>query len=308
MSDTLASDAIARIIVALILLIVGIVTGRKRVANNLSKAISRLLLWFSIPFILLYKVYTVDLTTALKYTMLVMVSALGSLITAAVVVPRLLRSLPAPSIGAAILAAGIHNSAFLPIPLMLILYGDAGPAALYSAILNVIIVIVVPVIVGMYSEKVVEGSTARRIVNSLARFPPFYALLVGILLRVLWPSETLYTLLEVAGRAAAESTLSSFYLVGATLALAGLAVERPVLVVAAWRLLVEPLLTIAASIILGLEGIWLAGALIEACMPPATMNIVFAISYGLDEKLVARAIGFTMPLSIIATILVRLIV
>ncbi|HIQ24191.1 MAG TPA: hypothetical protein EYH50_03995 [Pyrodictium delaneyi] len=300
----------ARVVTAAVLFAIGLYTGYSEDAGRLSKAISRLLLWFSLPFILLHKVYTVDPATAIKYTMLVVVSVVGSLVTAVVGIPRLLRELPASGIGAAILAAGIHNSAFLPIPLMLILYGDAGPAALYSAIVNIISVIAVPIVVGMYSEKETEEDTVKRITRSLSRFPPFYALVAGIALRTLLPSDCgpVYALLEILGRMAAELTISSFYLVGAVLAVSGLAVDRPTLVIAAWRLIVEPLLAVGASIALGLEGVWLAGALIEACMPPATMNIVFAITYGLDEKLVARAIGFTMPLSIVVAVLIRLFV
>lgn len=301
--------AIARVVAAAALFTLGFYTGRSKGAKRLSKLVSRLLLWFSIPAIILYKVYTVDPATAAKYSILVVISAVGSITTAAVGIPRLLRGLPASSIGAAVLAAGIHNSAFLPIPLMLILHGDAGPAALYSAIINMVIVLVVPVIVGVYSETAGKGNIARRVASSIARFPPFYALVAGVMLRTLLAgNNTLVSVLGHVGRVAAESTLTSFCLVGAVLATAGLAVDKPTLVIAVWRLLVEPLLAIAVSIALGLEGIWLAGALIEACMPPATMNIVFAITYGLDEKLVARAIGFTMPLSIVVSLLIRLFV
>ena len=71
----------------------------------------------------------------------------------------------------------------------------------------------------------------------------------------------LVSILGHVGRVAAESTLTSFYPVGAVLATAGLAVDRPTLVITVWRLLVESLPAIAASIALGLEGVWLAGPL-----------------------------------------------
>ncbi|KSW11830.1 hypothetical protein CF15_03245 [Pyrodictium occultum] len=299
----------ARALVAVGLLAAGLLAGRSRAASTASRAISLMLLWFSVPFIVLYKIYTVDLVVAGKYALLVPASVLGALASAYLLIPRLLRGLPSKVVGAAVLAAGFHNAGFLPIPLMLILYDDAGPAALYSTLVNIIAAVAVPLVAGAYSPVGEAGSTAGKLAASLARFPPFYALVAGTLLYLLagghpWLAEAL----GILGHVAAESTLSSFFLVGSVLAYAGIGFEKPVLAVLAWRLGVEPAIALAASTLLGLQGVWLAGALIEAFMPPATMNLVYAALYGLDETLVAKAIGLTLPFSIAAAVLIRLLV
>jgi len=277
----------------------GLLSSGRPWSRRASDAIADMLFYLAVPALVFYKVYSVALDVLAEFSLVVVVSVLGALGTAALAVPRLLRGYPRETVGAAVLAAGIHNAAFLPIPLMTLLYGDAGPAALYSAVVNLITAVVVPVVVGIYSPRA-RGSAARRVAATLATYPPVYAIAAAALARgpgLPAAAEHVAHALYVAG---SWATLASFYLVGETLAKAGLRVDKPVAVVAAWRLVVEPAIAVAAVSLAGLTGLWRAAALLEAPMPPATMNIVVSMVYGLDAGLVARAIGFVTPVSLAA--------
>ncbi len=295
--------------VAAVLLAAGVFSARSPASRKVSKAIASLLFYISVPLIVSYKVYSVPLVTLVDYAVVVTASVLTAFVSAALLVPRLLRDAPPETVGAAILAAGIHNSAFLPIPLMLLLYGDAGPAALYSAIMNIIIAVVTPLVLGYYSP-IYRGSgrsTLVSVLHSLATYPPLYALAVGLLLRALQLPPSTVDAWRMGFTVGSYSTLLSFFLVGEVVARAGLRLDRGVAVVAAWRLLVEPAATAVAVDVAGLEGIWRHGALIESVMPAATMNLVVAMMYGLDYGLVARSIGLITPMSVAAAVAVRLL-
>ncbi|NOZ89384.1 MAG: hypothetical protein GXO15_05605, partial [Crenarchaeota archaeon] len=280
----------ARAAAAVALFLAGLAAGGR---GRLEQLVSRYLLYVAVPLIVFYKVLTAELGIVAAYGLLVGWSMGGSLLLAAVLVPRLLRGAPRETVGAAVLAAGIHNAGFLPIPLVLLFYGDAGPPALYSTMANLYMAWAMPLVAGAYSPRTRGGLGGA--VRGLLGYPPFYALAAAALLRLGsgTPSGLPLAVLGPVYRAAAESTLASFLLVGSVLGRAGLSLDRAVAVVAAWRLAVEPALTVGllAAADLGLEGVWLATALIEAFMPPATMNLVVALEYGLDYALVARAIG-----------------
>jgi len=304
-----ASSSFFSAAVAGLLVLLGVLSSGRSFSRKVSKAIASLLFYVSVPLIVSYKVYSVELATLASYAAVVAASVLTAFASAAVFVPRLLRGAPPETVGAAVLAAGIHNSAFLPIPLMLLLYGDAGPAALYSAIMNLIIAVVTPIVLGYYSP-VYRGrgrGTAISILHSLATYPPLYALAAGLALRMVELPAWAVSAWEHAFTAGSYSTLLSFFLVGEVVARAGLRLDRGVAVVAFWRLVVEPAAATVAVEAAGLRGVWRAGALIEAVMPPATMNLVVAMMYRLDYGLVARSIGVVTPLSIGAAVLLRLV-
>ena len=101
-------------------------------------------------------------------------------------IPRMLKGYPGRVVGAAVLAAGIHNAGFLPIPLMLILYGDAGPAALYATLSSSYAAVTVPIIIGGFAQ---GKRSTMHIARSVITYPPFIALLLGVSLRLLGSSN-----------------------------------------------------------------------------------------------------------------------
>lgn len=98
---------------------------------------------------------------------------------------------------------------------------------------------------------------------------------------------------------ASEMTMLSFYLVGTSIGLAWPPkIDSAVCFVAAWRLLVSPLIHACLAMLFGLSGWLLKCALIESFMPPATMNLVFSEYYRLETGVVASSIALVTPLSL----------
>ena len=287
----------------------GLIASGRRWARRAGDLIAAILFYIAVPLIASYKVYSVPLETIAEYSVVVAASVLSAFGSAAVLIPRLLRGAPKETIGAAVLAAGIHNSAFLPIPLMLLLYGDGGPAALYSAIMNIIMAVATPLVLGVYSPVYrSEGkSVAASIARSIATYPPVYAIAAGAALRHAALPSLAVDAWRVGYEAGSYLTLLSFFLIGEVIARTGIRPDRGVGVVAFWRLVVEPAAATAAVTAVGLEGVWRAGAIIESFMPPATMNLVMAMLYKLDSGLVARSIGLITPISITLAVVYRLL-
>jgi predicted permease len=302
-------EQVMRPFAALFVFFLGFILGSTREGRRVSNIIAKLLLYLFIPAIIIYKVASTQLGIIVQYAVLVTAVFWLTLGSAAILVPRILREYSEKTIGAAILAAGIHNSGFLPIPLMLMLYGDAGPAALYSTIASIHTSIIVPIIVGLYRAKKrnEEGSVARIVLRSIIAYPPFIALLTGLASREFMttcPDRVVSTLPSLYA-ISAEATLISFYLVGAALRQSGLGLDKPVLLITLWRLIVEPIITLIVilSVNPAIGELWIRGLIIESFMPPATMNIVVAVIYGLDYKVVAKSIGISTPFSIALALL-----
>jgi predicted permease len=107
---------------------------------------------------------------------------------------------------------------------------------------------------------------------------------------------------------AAELTLLSFYIVGAGIASlwpARLGVAESLVLM--WRHAVSPALHLLLSMLLGLSGWGFWSVMVEAVMPPATMNIVIAKYYRLDESLVASTIALSTPLGLLEAIIPLLV-
>ena len=294
----------ARILAASVLFLLGFLLGSRRAGASAASLLSKLLLYLVIPAIIIYKTMYSSVNIVASYAVLVTAIFFATVGSAYTLIPRILGEYPGQVIGAAVLAAGIHNAGFLPIPLMLILYGDAGPAALYATLSSSYAAIVVPIIISRFAQE--KGDT-RRVARSVLTYPPFIALLLGVSLRLVGGQGMLSaSTMNYAYVLSANATLLSFYLVGASLRQSGVGLDKPVTVIALWRLAVEPTIALTTLALLGssIKGLWRQGIVLESFMPPATMNIVVSMIYGLDYKTVAKSIGLVTPISItIATIL-----
>ncbi len=86
--------------------------------------------------------------------------------------------------------------------------------------------------------------------------------------------------------------------------------RREVLAVLAWRLAASPSIHLALipALLRGAPAAWVAGALIESVTPPATMNVMYARMYGLDEEVVALSIAYSTPASIAAAAVIKALI
>jgi len=293
----------ARAVAAVVLTVAGLAVGGRGFARVVSRAITLLLLYFSLPILTWY---TVGIALP-RFSKLVDVVVAGfTYMAVALVVVTLLASFVGRRLGwscrvetAATLASVFQNALFLPLPIMLLLGGTVEPVVAYGISFNTFVGVAVPLVASRCG--VASKSGVSRFLRVLLTFPPFYGLLAGLAtMPVSWQLYAVggyaVTLLKIV---ASEVTILSFYLVGASIALAWPPrIDSAVGFITVWRLAVSPIIHVGIAMLLGLDGLLLVCVLVESFMPPATMNLVFSEYYRLETSVVASSIAFITPLSL----------
>jgi len=266
--------------------------------------LSKFLLFIAIPYLILYGTLFTNLT---KVSTMIFVATSYTLIASIacfILYSKVLRY-GREVAGSLIYSSALLNAGFLPIPLVTMLYGDPSPAAIYNAAYNIVASVTVPVIGSLLR---VEGGSPRavEVLKGVITFPPATALIIALVLKAFLGSceapAVLISVKDVLGIV----VLSSFAIVGYSILGVGKAVlSRLLLWVFAWRLLISPLIHAVLSAAAGLSGVWLATALIESLMPPATMNLVYAKVYGFRVDIIAVSIALITPISLAASAALR---
>ena len=147
------------------------------------------------------------------------------------------------------------------------------------------------------------------ILKGVVTFPPAAALIAALALKSFLGSCEVPAVLVSIKDVLGVVVLSSFAIVGySVLGVGGAVLNKLLLWVLAWRLLISPLIHALLSAAAGLSGAWLATALIESIMPPATMNLVYARVYGFRVDIIAASIAVVTPISLAASVALRVII
>jgi len=299
----LGVEAVVRAVVAIVLVVAGLASSGRVFAQLLSKAITFLLLYFSLPILTWYTV-GIALPRFSRLADIVVVGFTYTVLALAIV--AFLAQVVGRRLGwscrveaAAMLASVFQNALFLPLPIVLLLGGVVELVVAYGISFNVVTGVAVPFIAGRCG--VAGKSSVSMVFRRLLAFPPFYGLLAGLATMPLsWQVWSVCGhVVALLKSVASEMTMLSFYLVGTSIGLAWPPkIDSAVCFVAAWRLLVSPLIHACLAMLFGLSGWLLKCALIESFMPPATMNLVFSEYYRLETGVVASSIALVTPLSL----------
>lgn len=275
-----------------------VVAGARRPVDALSK----ILLWFSIPYTVVYSVLTSDLESV-ALTASVASVAVGTAFPLAYAVFARVMRLDPRSAGSAVLASALGNTAFLPIPLMLAALGDASPAGIYSSIQSLVASIAVPLTAGYLLR---SGSESSSVLSSILRFPPAVALIASSALRLVsGPMTWLPNVLAPLTTANSYLMLLSMAVVGASFhGIGTLRPSRTAVAIMAFRAAYFPTLHAIALAALPLSGVWFWGLVIEAVTPPATMSIIYSWHYGFRTDDAAVAVVYLTPATIAIAALV----
>ncbi len=197
-------------------------------------------------------------------------------------------------LGSVILASSFPNSAFLPYPLMIALYGELLPAAVYVLVCISLHNIYAATIGGAMGSRR-GGASVASVAKEVLTFPPLVASIAGLAAKILGITPFIPSLaMEALWIVGVVGSYLSLVLVGSSIPLpSDLYLDKATDTIIAWRLLASPLLHVGLALYMGLKGIWLGAAIIEGVMPPATMNVAFAAIYGLDTECIAKAILVT---------------
>ncbi len=209
-------------------------------------------------------------------------------------------------IGGLILMGGLGNTSFLGYPLLEALRGREGLAVgVVADQLGCFLMLAVSgtIVSAMYAG----GQTRpREIALRVLKFPPFLALLVGILVGLLggWPPVIEDILLRIG------STLVPLALFSVGLRFRfqlGNGQALPLALSLSWKLLVAPLLIFAIGWFSGVGGLTLTIATLQAAMGPMVSAAILCDQHHLDSPLANSILGGGILLSLISVPLWNLV-
>lgn len=202
-------------------------------------------------------------------------------------------------IGAVVLAAGLGNTALVGFPLIEALRGKDGMAlAVITDQLGGLIALAVGAITvaAVYSGgKPQPRVIARRILS----FPAFLAMILGFVAGALggWPSE----LKGVLARIGATLTPVALFSIGAQF---DLHLDRSRLGAVGsalgWKLALALSLIYLLGVAVGIEGLVLGVAVMQAAMAPMVSTAILADQYGLERDVTSMALGAGIAISLLS--------
>ena len=279
--------------VALILLIAYLLKLTGLFREDHSKAFIDYVIYFSLPALVIQKVREVPLTgEALGVVLLAWIS-IGLSLFISVLLGKLL-GFEGGSLRALVLVSSFGNTAFLGYPFTFALYGDEGLryAVLYDQLGSFLLVASIGFLI----------ATGRFDPKEVLLFPPFLALVVGLLSRGVQFPEALNTFLDVSGKSLIPIVL---FAIGLRFSPSHLPKSAKGTALALGiKMLFVPLLMVLILKGLDLKGLPYRVVLLETSMPPMVMAGVLAIKYGLDEALALSAITLGMLLSFLTVPLI----
>ena len=197
-----------------------------------------------------------------------------------------------------LLCVGLSNSSFIGYPMVRALLGE--DAVQYAVVYDQFGTFILLSTVGLYVVARYSGDaapTVREILLRIARFPPPWALLVGLTLMPEQPPEWIASGL----RRLAEAMLPLVMLaVGLSIQLRLPRDEvRPLATGLALKLLVMPALAVPVSLAFGMPAMMLRANVLESAMPTMISAAALAMAHGLAPRLVAALVGYGIVLCLL---------
>ncbi len=194
-----------------------------------------------------------------------------------------------------LLCVGLSNSSFIGYPMVRALLGE--DAVQYAVVYDQFGTFILLSTVGLYVVARYSGDaapTVREILLRIARFPPPWALLVGLTLMPEQPPEWIASGL----RRLAEAMLPLVMLaVGLSIQLRLPRDEvRPLATGLALKLLVMPALAVPISLAFGMPAMMLRANVLESAMPTMISAAALAMAHGLAPRLAAALVGYGIVL------------
>jgi len=289
----MAFDAFA---LMLAMLALGMLFARLRVfPEDEAGTLNLVVLYVCLPAAIL--VYVPKLRFAPELLGLVLVPwllAAASWLLLRLLAPRL--RLRRDELGVLLLCTMLGNTSFIGYPVIQALL---GPQALpYAVVYDQFGTFVMLSTLGLLVLAHYGGEhppTARVIASRIARFPPVWALVVGLTLMPEHPPAWI---------AAALTQLADVMLMLVMLAV-GLTVQLrlpraeigPLALGLSLKLLVLPALALALALVLGLEGGMRQVAVLESAMPTMVTAAALAISHGMAPRLASALVGYGIVLA-----------
>jgi malate permease and related proteins len=211
-----------------------------------------------------------------------------------------LMGLSRQTFGCLLLAGGMSNVIFIGLPMIEAFYGrDMTYVAFLCDNPGTSIVLAVPgvLLAAHLSGRSGSGGAAIRVaLGRMLAFPPFQALVLGLLLRPLALPDWLLSGLARIGATLVPLSLVAVGL-GLSFRLPGARV-KPLCAGLCYKLVLAPaLIWLVAAHGFGNTGLVAQVTVFEAAMPPMVLGAILATDNGLDPELAALMVGIGTPLS-----------
>ena len=172
-----------------------------------------------------------------------------------------------------------QNAVFLGFPILMIMYGDVGVAAMYSLIILTL-------------QTLISGLLAtikKDILKSILKIPIIYGFTIGIAIHYLF-NEIYRWISPILAPTHLMLSYGAVYVLGATIPLS----IKPIimhkietLVIGLWRFLSSPIIHYILAVLLELPLMYKAQIMVLSIMPPAVLNTVVARIYNWKPEMVA---------------------
>lgn len=193
--------------------------------------------------------------------------------------------------GCLLLMIPLGNTSFLGIPMVKAFFGDAGIpfAVLYDNLGSFLALATYGTLVLAFYNRDESRPTAKKIGKKIITFPPFVALLAGVMLRSISYPGIANAILQ-----ALASTLVPVVMIAVGFQLTlrlNRQVVAPLCCGLAVKLVAAPLVALVLCKVLGLSGLPVKVAIFEAGMPPMVSAGALAIVADLSPALTAALVG-----------------
>jgi predicted permease len=207
-------------------------------------------------------------------------------------------SLPRPTVGALMLTGGLGNTSFVGLPMVEAYYGHQGLASaiIVDQLGSFLVLSTLGItIAGVYST---GRPTVKEMAMRVLRFPPFFALIIALLLLPTTYPDWFNIILKRMGDTLAPLALLS---VGFQLRLGHLAGNGKKLAVGlGYKLVLAPLAIFLLYVpLLGAHGQAIQITLFEAAMPPMITAAILATEHDLDPPFATLMVAVGLVLSFV---------
>jgi predicted permease len=290
------------------LILAGFLAGRFRALGPEStEALNKFVYWFALPALLFVGMARVPPGAVFNWPYLgtLVIGALGT-VAIAVPVARLAFAARAENAALSAYCAAFSNSGYMGIPLWLTAFGAAGTVpAVLAAFFNAGVMVGGIVIALEVIKRRGQGllPALANVGSAIARDPLLVAPIAGIV----WSSAELPlprpigVFLDLLGACAGPAALfaTGLFLASQSLrALMGGPRAAEVVWITLAKLVLQPALTWLIGRVLGLEGFWLASAVIMCAMPVGATAFVVAQRYGTFIERASASILLSTVLSL----------
>lgn len=270
-----------------------------------SRALNAVIIYVGLPAFVFQAVQAAPLSVELLSAVAVAWSVFAAVLGVSYLCARALR-LPAPQAGGFLLAASLGNTGYLGYPLTAALLGAAAvPAAVFYDVFGTVFALV---LVGLpIAARFGAGDNGRvNILRELVTFPGVIALALALALHGVTIPDPVSDWLGLLGSMVAPLIMLS---VGISLRPRAVASRvRELAAVAMLRLVLAPVIAVAAASVFVAEPEVARVAVLEASMPAMMLTLAVGERYGLDTDFIASAIFVTTALSALSIPLVQALV